>query len=219
MEALRIFPQSASNFPVSLSEKYRPRCITQFIGLEKPKKILAKFAANPYPSAWIFYGNSGVGKTSMALALAEEIGAELHHIPSQKCNAANIEEVIRLCHYLPMTPGGLHLVLVDEADAMTPAAQLALLSKLDSTAFPPNTVFIFTANSLEGLESRFLSRTRQVEFSSYGMACAIAGLLRQVWQSEGGKAEETPDVDRISKNSRNNVRDALMTLETELLSA
>ncbi len=102
---------------------------------------------------------------------------------------------------------------------MTPAAQLALLSKLDSTAFPPNTVFIFTANSLDGLESRFLSRTRQVEFSSYGMASAIGGLLRQIWQSEGGKAEETPDVERISKNSRNNVRDALMTLETELLAA
>jgi hypothetical protein len=93
------------------------------------------------------------------------------------------------------------------------------LSKLDSTAFPPSTVFIFTANGLDGLESRFLSRTRQVEFSSYGMASAIAGLLRQIWQSEGGKAEETPDVERISKNSRNNVRDALMTLETELLAA
>jgi len=217
MEANLSFPQSAFNFPVSLSEKYRPHRIVEFVGLEKPKKILERFAASPYPSAWIFYGNSGVGKTSMALA--EEIGAEPHHIPSQKCNAANIEEVIRMCHYLPMAPGRLLLVLVDEADAMTPAAQLALLSKLDSTAFPPSTVFIFTANSLDGLECRFLSRTRQVEFSSYGMASAIAGLLRQIWQSEGGKAEETPDMERISKNSRNNVGDALMTLETELRAA
>ena len=39
---------------------------------------------------------------------------------------------------------------------MTPAAQLALLSKLDATAFPPNTVFIFTCNETGNLEPRFL---------------------------------------------------------------
>jgi len=206
-------------FPQPLAEKYRPQTIAEFVGLEKPKKIMAKFAASPYPSAWIFAGPSGVGKTSMALALASQIGAELHHLPSGKCSAQSIEDAVRVCHYLPMTPGGLHLVLVDEADKMTPAAQLALLSKLDSTAFPPNTVFVFTANTLDGLEPRFLSRTRQIEFSSYGMAGAIAGLLRHVWQAEGGSEADAPDVERISKNSRNNVRDALMTLEVELLAA
>ena len=118
-----------------------------------------------------------------------------------------------------MTPGGLHVVLVGEADAMTNAAQLQLLSKLDSTAFPPNTIFIFAANGLDGIESRFLSRTRQVELSSYGLGSAISCPFRQIWQSEGGKAEEMPDVERFSKNSGNNLRDALMTLETELSSA
>ena len=205
-------------FPQSLSEKYRPHRVADFIGLEKPKRIMAKFAAKPYPSAWLFVGPSGVGKTSMALALAEEIGAELHHIPSQKCNAASIEEVIRMCWYLPMTPGGLHLVLVDEADQMTPAAQLALLSKLDATAFPPNTVFIFTANSLERLEARFLSRARQIEFSSYGMAAEIIPYLNTIWHAEGGNGS-CPDLGRLVKESRNNVRDALMTLEVELMAA
>ena len=42
-------------------------------------------------------------------------------------------------------------MLVDEADRMTPAAQLALLSKLDATAIPPNTIFIFTCNETDGL--------------------------------------------------------------------
>ncbi len=57
---------------------------------------------------------------------------------------------------------------------MTPAAQLALLSKLDATAFPPNTVFIFTCNATDSLEPRFLTRCRVIEFSSYGMANEIA---------------------------------------------
>ena len=164
-------------FPQSLAEKYRPRTIAEFIGLDKPKKILAKFAAKPYWSAWLFVGPSGVGKTSIAIALASQIGAELHHLPSGKCNAQSIEETVRLCHYLPMTSGGTHLVLVDEADGMTNLAQLALLSKLDVTAFPPNTIFVFTCNGTEGLEPRFISVAGSVEFSSYGMAAEITALL------------------------------------------
>jgi hypothetical protein len=86
-----------------------------------------------------------------------------------------------------MTLGRMHLVLIDEADGMTNPAQLALLSKLDATAFPPNTIFVFTCNGTDGLEPRFISRCRTVEFSSYGMAAEITAFLEYVWHSEGGK--------------------------------
>src|SRR6202166_4411896 len=203
------------SFPQSLAEKYRPRAIAEFVGLEKPKKILAKFASAPYPSAWLFVGPSGVGKTSMAQALCADIKGELTHIPSQKCNAQAIEEACYHCHFVPLT-GGMHVALIDEADRMTPAAQLALLSKLDATAFPPNTVFIFTCNSIDGLEPRFLSRCRMIEFSSYGMATEIAAYLDKVWHAEGGNGN-APDLARLAKESRNNLRDCLMRLEVELM--
>jgi DNA polymerase III gamma/tau subunit len=202
-------------FPQSLAEKYRPRTIADFAGLEKPKRILAKFAGNPYPSAWLFVGPPGVGKTTMALALAECLGAEIHHIPSQKCNAQAIDDTCRMCAYVPLS-GGFHVVIVDEADRMTPAAQLALLSKLDATDAPPNTIWIFTCNATDGLEPRFLSRTRQIEFSSYGLASDGARLLESVWQREAQGAL-APNFVRIVKESSNNLRDALMFLETELL--
>ncbi len=203
-------------FPQSLAEKYRPRTIADFIGLEKPKRILAKLAAQPYPSAWLFVGPSGVGKTSMAQALCAQIGGELHHIPSQKCTVEAIEKACHDCHYLPFSPGGFHVVLCDEADRMTPAAQLALLSKLDATAFPPNTVFVFTCNSTDGLETRFLSRCLGIEFSSYGMAGEIADYLAKVWHAEGGNGN-APDFARLAKDCRNNVRDCLGRLEVELM--
>ncbi|MBI3670349.1 MAG: AAA family ATPase [Acidobacteria bacterium] len=202
-------------FPQSLAEKYRPKTIAEFVGLEKPKRILAKLAAQPYASAWLFVGPPGVGKTSMALALASEIRGELHHIPSQKCNAEAIDKACHDCWYVPLT-GGFHLVLVDEADRMTPAAQLALLSKLDATAFPPSTIFVFTCNETGSLEPRFLSRCRVIEFSSYGMAGEIAEYLEKVWCAEGGNGIG-PDLIRLAKESRNNVRDALMKLEVELM--
>lgn len=202
-------------FPMSLAEKYRPRTIADFVGLEKPKRILVKFGANPDPSAWLFSGPPGTGKTTMALALAETLHAELHHIPSQQCNVTAVEDVIRQCWYVPVS-GGFHLVLVDEADRMSNAAQLHFLSKLDATAFPPQTIFVFTCNTTDGLEPRFLSRTRQIEFSSYGLASEATRLLESIWQQEANGAS-APNFARIVKDSSNNVRDALMCLETELL--
>src|SRR5271169_3985859 len=91
-------PMSAAlPFPMSLAEKYRPRAIAEFVGLDKPKRILAKFAASPYASAWLYVGPPGCGKTTMALALAETLRAELHHIPSQQCCIGKVEDVIRQC--------------------------------------------------------------------------------------------------------------------------
>jgi replication-associated recombination protein RarA len=93
--------QTTIGFPQSLSERYRPRLIADFIGLDKPRKVLAKFVSNPFPTVFLFLGPSGVGKTSMALAVAEAMGAETHVIASQQCTVGEVEHVTRLCHYIP----------------------------------------------------------------------------------------------------------------------
>jgi replication-associated recombination protein RarA len=202
-------------FPQPLAEKYRPRRIAEFAGLEKQRKILSKLAAHPYPSAWLFVGPPGVGKTSMALAIAEEMRAETHHIGSQQCRLDVLEETVRRCHYVPLS-GGFHVVICDEADAMSDAAQKYLLSKLDSSEPVPNTIWIFTCNATDRLEARFLSRCRVLEFSSYGLNGSLVELLRRIWQTEASGAPE-PNFSKLSQG--NNVRESLMRLELEMMGA
>jgi DNA invertase Pin-like site-specific DNA recombinase len=48
------------------------------------------------------------------------------------------------------------------------------------------------------------------------MAGEIAGYLDSIWHAEGGNGN-APDLARLAKESRNNVRDALMRLEVELM--
>jgi len=208
--------QNGFNFPQPLSEKYRPREISGFIGLEKQRKILSAFCKRPVACAWLFVGASGTGKSTLALAMAKELNAELHHIPSQNCNVQTLNETVRTCWYAPMMGSPFHFVLVDEADQMSNAAQLALLSKLDSTDPPPNTIFVFTANDTERLEKRFLSRCRVLEFSTYGMRSPLAGLLAEVWEKETGKPGAL-NWELIAKECNGNVREALSKLELELL--
>jgi len=121
--------KSTSELHQPFSEKYRPLRINHFIGLERAKQLLTTFAASPYASAWLFLGPSGVGKTTMGLALADEISAQLHHVPAKSCRLETVEEVCASCYYSPRQPENwkpprFHLCLIDEADGMSNAAHL-----------------------------------------------------------------------------------------------
>jgi DNA polymerase III gamma/tau subunit len=211
--------QSGFICPASLTERYRPRSLQDFVGLDKVKTVLTNFAKRPFPNAaFCFVGASGVGKTSAAIALCEMLRGELHHIPSQQCNVENVNDTVRQCHYVPRN-GTFHVVLVDEADQMSKAAQLALLSKLDATGFPPSTIFVFTCNSTDALEPRFLSRCMELQFQSHGIAAETAKLLETIWIAEVGDTVEKPNFLRVVQASKNNVRDAINNLTVHILSA
>jgi len=207
--------QGDIEFPKTLAEKYQPQAVGDFIGIERPRAALASFLKAPHPAAFLFLGPSGTGKTTMALALARALPAEVHHVPSRECDLEKVHDLARLCHYFPWA-GRFHLVLIDEADQMTHAAQLAFLSLLDATAFPPNTIFVFTANATDLIEPRFLSRCLTLNFGTVGIDQALAHFLAGIWRKETGRKNGI-NFAAIGKAADGNVRDALMKLELEIL--
>jgi replication-associated recombination protein RarA len=214
-------PQSGFTFPEPLTEKYKPKRVADFM-VDKPKRVLLSLLANPKPSAWFLLGASGMGKTEMALAFAAELPAQVHHIASKDCDLESVRRIKLACHYVPhnmFKPDEqckMHVCIIDEADQASYPAQLAFLSLLDATGFPPNTIFIFTGNSIANLEDRFMSRVRVLEFSSYGMADQITALLATIWANEAGNAP-APNFARITKDAKSNIREAINSIEVELM--
>jgi Cdc6-like AAA superfamily ATPase len=207
--------QQGFTYPKTLAEEFKPARIADFVGLEKQRKIMANLVKNPRPCALLFRGATGTGKTSLAYAFANELSADVWHVGSQDCKVDRLKEVSARCWYVPSAGlQSFHVVIVDEADKMSDASQLYLLSKLDGSEPCPNTIWIFTCNSTDGLEKRFLDRCIPVpDFNTYGASEAIAELLARVWQAKAPSAT-APNFKKLASGS---VRESLQRLESELL--
>jgi replication-associated recombination protein RarA len=200
----------------ALTKKYQPRRIRDFAGLARAKAIMGKLVANPYPSAWLFTGDSGTGKTTLALAVGNELNAQVIHVPAADCTVDKVRWIRENTASMPMF-GDWFLVLVDEADRMSPAAQVAFLSLLDATGFPSNTIFVFTRNESAKLEDRFLSRVKEIPFNGSIDAKEFGDLLYSVWFDEAPVHATAPLMHEIIAESGCNIRKALNDIEMELM--
>jgi replication-associated recombination protein RarA len=88
-------------FPLSPAEKYRPQSLTQFTGLVEAKKVFTALLKAPRPCNLMLVGPPGTGKTTMALAFAEQLPGTLHHISSQKADVAAIDRLWDDCQFCP----------------------------------------------------------------------------------------------------------------------
>jgi hypothetical protein len=109
-----------------LTDKYRPRTLGEVLAQPEAVASLQAFVAAPYSCAMLFHGDSGVGKTSAAYALAHDLGcavdeAELggvYEIPSGSQTADSVRTVIETLRYRPLCGSGWRVLMVNGCDRM-----------------------------------------------------------------------------------------------------
>jgi DNA polymerase III delta prime subunit len=188
-----------------LTEKYRPTCLDAIFGQADVVKILRKFAKSPHPTAFIFEGETGTGKTSAALALASALGCELSQkefggvlsIASGEQTADAVRDSYRQMYNIPWHGSGWKVVIANEADRMARPAETIWLDVLE--AIPAKTVIIFTTNEADRLSQRFIDRCTRLTFESDAekLRVSATALAAAVWKAETGKQPAPAQVHQI----------------------
>jgi hypothetical protein len=178
---------------MNLLEKYKPRSLGELLGQPWVSHQLQFFAERPYPCAFLFEGDTGTGKTSAALLLAEALGvkfsegpfAGLHQIASGEQTGETVRKTMDGLRCRPFFGSGWRVLVVNEADAMTPNAAYIWLDALED--IPPQTVVIFTTNAPGKIPARLRDRCKRLAFESSALLLrpCLQELIDRVWREEG----------------------------------
>jgi len=139
-------------------EKYRPKTLDDIIGQDLIVKRLKRYESIYELPHCLFVGSPGTGKTATAHALANDLGVSI--IEYNASDERGID-FIRSKIKLALETASPKIILLDEADALTPDAQHALRRMMEraiSNPHNPNRL-ILTANYGSKIISPGQSRT------------------------------------------------------------
>ncbi len=197
-------------------EKYRPRRIDDIIDQDEVKRRIKEFLKTGNLPHLLFYGPPGVGKTTMALAIAHELYGEHWRENVLELNASDErgisvirERVKEFARTAPMGGAPFKLIILDEADNMTSDAQQALRRLMEMYA--ANARFILIANYVSRIIDPIQSRCAMFRFSPLPRD-AVFSRLREIASSEG--VEITDDgLEAIWEISQGDMRKAINILQ------
>ena len=147
-------------------EKYRPRKIDDCILPESSKKSFLGFLKQGEIPNLLLSGSAGVGKTTVARAICEELGAS--YIIINGSDEGRYLDTIRtkvqqFATTISLTSTKTHkVVILDEADNMTSDVQMILRAAIEE--YHSNCRFIFTCNFINRLIEPIHSRCTVVDF-------------------------------------------------------
>ena len=151
-------------------EKYRPKKIEHCILPSNVKETFASFVKQGEIPNLLLSGTAGVGKTTIAKALCNELGADFYVINGS--DEGRFLDTVRnqaktFAATVSLTSESRHKILIiDEADNTTPDVQLLLRASIEE--FQKNCRFIFTCNFKNKIIEPLHSRTTVIDFNVRG---------------------------------------------------
>lgn len=155
-------------------EKYRPKKISECILPDDIKNTFQEFVNQKNIPNLLLSGTAGVGKTTVARALCNEIGCDYIIINgSDESGIDVLRTKIKTYASSVSLSGGRKVVIVDEADYLNPnSTQPALRGAIEE--FSNNCSFIFTCNYKNRIIDPIHSRCTVIDFKINGNKAKMA---------------------------------------------
>ena len=188
-------------------EKYRPQKIEDCILPENIKKTFQDFLSQGEIPNMLLSGPPGIGKTTVAKALCNQLGADFYVINGSdegrfldtvRNNAKNFASTVSL------TSESKHkVIIIDEADNTTPDVQLLLRASIEE--FSGNCRFIFTCNYKNKIIDPLHSRCAVIDFSvngkqKQGIAAQFFKRINDILEQERIEADKKVLAELINKH-------------------
>jgi replication factor C small subunit len=154
-------------------EKYRPAKVDDCILPDAIKSTFKDYVSRKEIPNLLLSGSAGVGKTTIAKALCQEVGCDYIVINGSDENGVDTIRV-KIKNYASSVSlaGGRKVIIIDEADYLTPNAQAILRASIEE--FASNCSFIFTCNFKNRIIDPIHSRCSVVDFKVNGSKAKMA---------------------------------------------
>jgi len=222
-----------------LNKRYRPIIFDNIVGQKEIVSALRGMVLSPNtPQSFLFHGDSGVGKTTLARIMARSLNCsnltetgnpcnscpsclsilEGNHPDVQELNSANrrkIDDIRELERWLDLYPiaSPNKILILDECHQITKDGQEALLTPLEN---PSLGVYIFLC-STEPKKLKVTIRNRCLDFKFNRITNSeIELLVRSVSTYEVGKEPDPKVLDGIVEIAAGRPRNALNLLQVAL---
>jgi len=145
-------------------EKYRPRCVADYLATPKVKSILDHIIqTNDIPHLLLYSKSPGTGKTTFANVVAKELECDLlYKNGSIDTSIDSIRYDVQQFTMTSSLMGGKKLVVLDEAERLSQNAQEALKVLMEQCE--GNARFIICTNNMQRVVAPVISRCQIVEF-------------------------------------------------------
>lgn len=200
-------------FNEPLATRLRPRLLNEIVGQDHllgEGKILTRMVSSKKLTSVIFHGPPGVGKTSIASALAKDLGMDFKYFNASTQSKEDLKKLVETSTL--MFPS---VILIDEIHRLNKLNQDYLLMKVESGVV--TLVGATTENPYMSINPALRSRSRILELKKVSSE-AILQKLKFAIESKRGYGDLNIEIsegflEKISQFSNGDLRSALNTLE------